>query len=69
MAFLSVVVIGLCPTTVSKVAGRYLRAETMKFSMQVSKNKAFDSAAIRVMRLQAVSFSTMGKMVVDKFVY
>jgi hypothetical protein len=34
MAFFKVVVMGICPTTVSKVAGRYLRAETMKFSIR-----------------------------------
>jgi hypothetical protein len=34
MAFLRVVVIALCPTTVSNVEGRYLRAETTKFSIK-----------------------------------
>src|SRR2546423_6801675 len=33
IAFLSVVVICSCPTTVSNVWGRYLRAETINFSI------------------------------------
>ena len=33
MAFFNVVVNADCPTTVSKVMGRYLRAETIKFSI------------------------------------
>jgi hypothetical protein len=33
MAFLRVLVMEACPTTISKVAGRYLRADTIKFSM------------------------------------
>lgn len=38
MAFFKVVVIDCCPTTVSKVAGRYFLADTMKFSIK-SQNK------------------------------
>jgi hypothetical protein len=34
MAFLSVVVIDTCPTTASNVAGLYLRADTIKFSIK-----------------------------------
>jgi hypothetical protein len=33
MAFFKVEVIDCCPTTVSKVAGLYFRAETMKLSI------------------------------------
>jgi len=32
IAFFNVLVICCCPTTLSKVAGRYLRADTIKFS-------------------------------------
>jgi hypothetical protein len=35
IALFSVFVIESCPTTISKVAGRYFRAETMKFSITV----------------------------------
>src|SRR6476659_2849005 len=51
MAFLSVVVMCCWPTSVSKVWGRYLRAETMNLSMknrfgrqQSRQNKCTDSA-------------------------
>ena len=33
MAFLSVTMRAFCPTTVSNVEGRYLRADTIKFSI------------------------------------
>jgi len=35
MAFLRVDVMDCCPTTVSNVEGRYLRAETTKFSINL----------------------------------
>ena len=35
MAFFKVLVMDCCPTTESKVVGRYLRAETTKFSIAV----------------------------------
>ena len=38
MAFFSVLVIDCCPTTVSKVCGLYLRADTMKFPIDVSRS-------------------------------
>jgi len=37
MAFLSVEVMCFCPTTDAKVAGRYLRALTIKFSITVQR--------------------------------
>ena len=35
IAFLSVPVMGACPTTEAKVSGRYFRAETIKLSMRL----------------------------------
>src|ERR1041385_8278221 len=37
IAFFKVVVMEDCPTTVLKVAGRYLRADTTKFSIAIAK--------------------------------
>jgi hypothetical protein len=37
IAFFRVPVIEICPTTVSNVTGRYLRADTIKLSIMVSK--------------------------------
>ena len=38
MAFFKVLVIDCCPTTVSKVCGLYLRADTMKFPIDASRS-------------------------------
>jgi hypothetical protein len=56
MAFFNVLVIELCPTTVSKVMGLYFLADTTKFS--IFFGSSFKSAKIQLFQRRFVEVAT-----------